>query len=486
MEVKAEENYCTSPTKSIDITEKSFEFDDKPNENSAIQIEHEISLEPSNKVDSNASVLFAKNTYEVLKGLFFRKYSVRFIDSDNDKENFVSVSKSILRLQWIGLILGTLLALIATIFVSLVIYNRNGELPIIYTPEVSNQNAQLGISIPHIALIYDDGSVYDVSTQPDISSSRGVLVKLPKSKSYFGYSDEFGSLYFINGDSSKSITQYNKALFSNGHHILERSKNHLIPNDQYISNGIRVGDKFWVWGNKDQNVLKGLNDIAVSCDNEDLDACKGTSIWYIKKKQWRRGPKIPKYLYEPWAATSLNRTAIIFVGRFDRPEDKSNLIDASKNSEDAFINETTPPFMSLIKEYTAVFDFENNIWQEYPSIFKDFPSNMVVSYSLACQFGKRTKSIYAYIHSWDINFENYITLHSYDMSTGSYEKWETLSHQKFSSIPNDVKMFVVGGLFYFTNNPLDNIENQNIQAEIQDGNGMPHYLVNAVSYLVYK
>ena len=416
-----------------------------------------------------------KNTYEVLQTIFFRNYTTRFIDSENEQENFVSKSKSIIRLQWIGIVLGIVLGFVATILTGTLMQYFNIDLPIIYTPEV--QKEQLGLGIPHIALIYGDGSVYDVSTQPDISPSRGKLIKLPKSESYFGYSDEHGSLYLMDGDLSKPITQYNKALFKSGHQKLEKSKNPLISDNHYFSNGIRVGDIIWTWGNKDPvDNLQMFNYGPVSCVDEDMNfdfnylkACQDTFIWYIKKKQWRRGPKIPKYLYDPWAATSINRTAILFVGRLNNP------------------NIPFHPIMSSIKEYTAVFDFEYKKWEEYPAVFQDFPSHLVISLSLVCEVTKLKKMVYAYIHSWewDGDHEDCIILQSYDMNLGIHGKWETLSRKDFSPVLSIVQMISIRGILYLTH-PIDDIENHEIQAEIQDEQGKPHYLVNAVAYLIYK
>ena len=49
----------------------------------------------------------------------------------------------------------------------------------------------------HLAMIFDDGQVYDISVKDKTLQDVNPLMKLPKSKQYFGYSDENGVLYFI-------------------------------------------------------------------------------------------------------------------------------------------------------------------------------------------------------------------------------------------------------------------------------------------------
>ena len=46
-------------------------------------------------------------------------------------------------------------------------------------------------------MIYDDGLVYDVSVTDESLQDINLLMKLPKSEQYFGYSDEKGVVYFI-------------------------------------------------------------------------------------------------------------------------------------------------------------------------------------------------------------------------------------------------------------------------------------------------
>ena len=67
--------------------------------------------------------------------------------------------------------------------------------------------------MPHVALIYEDGSVFDVSLEEDISPSKNLLIKLPDERNdgdnergnRFGYQDQMGSLYFLSSKNSSLV-----------------------------------------------------------------------------------------------------------------------------------------------------------------------------------------------------------------------------------------------------------------------------------------
>ena len=49
----------------------------------------------------------------------------------------------------------------------------------------------------HLAIIYDNGSVWDFSFEEKIPKIKEKLLKLPKSGGYYGFSDDRGILYFL-------------------------------------------------------------------------------------------------------------------------------------------------------------------------------------------------------------------------------------------------------------------------------------------------
>ena len=83
---------------------------------------------------------------------------------------------------------------------------------------------------------------------------RNHLFQLPKSKDYFGYSDDNGILYFIHSDAEKSITKYHKTFSKLGHKTVANSKrkeslSHLFPDDVYgYHYGVLLGKIFWTFG----------------------------------------------------------------------------------------------------------------------------------------------------------------------------------------------------------------------------------------------
>ena len=58
----------------------------------------------------------------------------------------------------------------------------------------------------HLAMIFDDGLVYDFSVKNRCLHNMNLLMKLPKSKQYFGYSDDNGVIYFIHSGTKQNIT----------------------------------------------------------------------------------------------------------------------------------------------------------------------------------------------------------------------------------------------------------------------------------------
>ena len=89
---------------------------------------------------------------------------------------------------------------------------------------------------------------------------RNHLFQLPKSKDYFGYSDENGILYFIHSDTEKSITKYHKSFSKMGHKTVAHSKRKQGPGQhvyEYLY-GVLLGKIFLAFGLKYER-SSGLN-----------------------------------------------------------------------------------------------------------------------------------------------------------------------------------------------------------------------------------
>ena len=105
-----------------------------------------------------------------------------------------------------------------------------------------------------MAIIYDNGRIWDFSFLNKTLVMRNYLFQLPKSEYYFGYSDENGILYFIHSDAEKSITKYHKSFSNLGHKTVAKSKRkegpgHLSPDLVYgYYYGALLGKSFWAFG----------------------------------------------------------------------------------------------------------------------------------------------------------------------------------------------------------------------------------------------
>ena len=140
-------------------------------------------------------------------------------------------------------------------------------------------------------MIFDDGQVYDFSVKDKTLQDGNPLMKLPKSKQYFGYSDENGVLYFIHSDvgNQKLITKFHKTFNNRGHMTVPKSKrsNTLLKEiddegRQYqYRHGVLMGHRFWTFGG--YNEINSLNQFFRSTQ---------TTIWSTKKQVWTKGPEV--------------------------------------------------------------------------------------------------------------------------------------------------------------------------------------------------
>jgi hypothetical protein len=113
----------------------------------------------------------------------------------------------------------------------------------------------------HMAIIYDNGKVWNFSFMNKTLVMRNHLFQLPKSMDYFGYSDENGILYFIHSDAEKSITKYHKSFSKLGHKTVANSKRkegpgYLFPYHVYgYHYGALLGKIFWAFGKYISNIV---------------------------------------------------------------------------------------------------------------------------------------------------------------------------------------------------------------------------------------
>ena len=143
------------------------------------------------------------------------------------------------------------LIFISTILTVVAYYIKKSTIPILFVPHITKADTQ-GYPVPHLALIYNDGRVVDMSLNESISPSRNDLLQLPKDEAYFGFSDQFGSLNLISSSLTRSITEVHP---DTGHQIVPNSIAVKKDEIEYINEmhgftqGVQFGNKFWVWGN---------------------------------------------------------------------------------------------------------------------------------------------------------------------------------------------------------------------------------------------
>ena len=196
-------------------------------------------------------------------------------------------------------------------------------------------------------MIFDDGQVYDFSVKDRTLQNVNPLMKLPKSKQYFGYSNENGVLYFIHSNvgNEKFITKFHKSFNNRGHMTVPKSKrsNTLMKEIEsegwpfQYRHGVLMGHRFWTFGGYDKFNLMNY-----------FFRSNKTTIWSTKKQVWIKGPEI--------ITSEYNNSTHFFYKSMDYASSIASVI-----------NSTT---IAMIGKNTFVcFDIETNKWTDYP----DFP-----------------------------------------------------------------------------------------------------------------
>ena len=218
--------------------------------------------------------------------------------------------------------------------------------------------------MPHLAILFDDGSVYDLSLEKKVSPSKEWILKLPKKDQYHGYSDQRGILYFVDGELKSPVIKYHKSINQEGHEIIPFNINNvksrlgiLGPIGMVFRCSVSVGNHFWLFGSTNiEHPIWIINTFTTNVE---------TAIWYKKKEKFGSGPDLPNFMTQnfvdktqKFCSTSLNSTHLMMFGFFN----KSN------------------------EGYTrvAIVDFYNQIWNdwnplpfEYDKLFQNCHASVV-------------------------------------------------------------------------------------------------------------
>ena len=179
-------------------------------------------------------------------------------------------------------------------------------------------------------MIFDEGLVYDFSVTDKNLHSMNLLMKLPKSKQYFGYSDDNGVIYFIHSNTKKPITKYHKSFNKKGHVVVNKSKKSkaLINKiESEYSYGVLMGNRFWTFvGYEILEFTSYYKNLVMNYDSHWMNYSNQTTIWSTKKQVWMQGPALITtsdtkdfFLYNSMEYTSsnatvINSTSIILIG----------------------------------------------------------------------------------------------------------------------------------------------------------------------------
>ena len=202
-----------------------------------------------------------------------------------------------------------------------------------------------------LALIFDEGNVLHFSINREGPKVKEMLLKLPKSINYFGYSDDKGILYFFHSDGRKPITKFHKSLNKEGHKTIDKSKRNDMENMEY-GNGLLIGIWFWAFGSFFQFNNFGLPQLANS--NVKNKLIFKTKIWSTKRSVWMKGPhligkdqeKISYSNFEELTGIALNRTTVMLVGG-----DVYNSLKGTNHRDKVF-----------------TLNIQNNVWTKYPDL----------------------------------------------------------------------------------------------------------------------
>ena len=335
--------------------------------------------------------------------------------------DIVSKEESEHRIEICGVFTGILLLIPATILTVLLCIAVFWKLqpPMVITPKLPNLPDKPTHNFPkqHVALIYHDGSVYDISLNENISPSKQLLLKLPKDKTYFGFANEQqGILNFISSTICRPITQ-----FKLKHSIIPNSKPKMVdPMHYHFTQGIEVGNMFWVWG------VDSTYQYTQVLSNPNPK----TFIYYWKRNTWKKGPRFfTPEIRGPWATTAINATAAMTV--FDANSDDVSRYDPMT---------------------TYVYNFELDSWIKYPKLKPILEEQELtqIAFSLTTLISKTARKVYLHaslLCFLELESSETRWLLSYDLKDGPNGVW-MVEHKGPRCVPKTSEGSIFSNKYY--------------------------------------
>ena len=241
----------------------------------------------------------------------------------------------------------------------------------------SSDTFNFGFSQPHLALVMENGSVWDIKSNDQFKTiSKSLLIQLPKYRDYHTFSTNNGVLNFVKDDLSSDIIQYGKSLNNPNHIKVKKSsvqfKDKVDPAffgydgkswaGLRFGHGIQVGSMFWL-------VSCGFAEYIVENPQHQDDPIikSSTMLWFSNKQRWRRGPdlQLSPESFRNLCSSSLNSTATMFVF-------------IGYNGVDHYVTKV------------AIFNFQFNIWTDIPNMKKKLQETYMTC-TMATLFSKQTR-----------------------------------------------------------------------------------------------
>ena len=242
----------------------------------------------------------------------------------------------------------------------------------------SSESFNFGFTQPHLALVLENGSVWDITSSDQFKTiEKKLLIQLPKSRDYHTFLTNNRVLNFVKDDISSNIIQYQKSLNNQNHITIKKSsvqfkdkinagfsdfsENNLLPGLSFsglsFRHGIQVGSMFWLI----------FSEYPFYNPTEPDPVSKSrTMLWFSNKQRWRRGPdlQLNPNSFNTFCSCSLNSTTILFV----------------------FIDNT---YARIAK--VAIFNFQLKAWTDIPKTKEVLQDVYYMTCAMATLFGKQTK-----------------------------------------------------------------------------------------------
>ena len=349
------------------------------------------------------------------------------LDILND-EDVISVEESEKRIQKIFISLYVILTLVAMVEIAILfprMLNQNKTIVLPFLKSAEKFTRQFPTL--HFALIDKNGKVTDKSTKENLSKSKGVLLNLPKTKTYLGYSDSKGVLFFIDGSFKKPVVRYHPEINNRGYDNLWLTQSKMdwaFGKEAHFSSGITVDSRFILMFLKPHNYNSG----------ECIKIQRFTEIWHKRKFRFYTGSKLPRDYYASLkpALVNLNKTHFMIVGFDECP--------------------TVPQWRTglngkLIEARTAIVNWHDKTWTRLPDLPLQEPVNLLGCQSTLMQDKKLNSKIYAACTE-GLNLPNShvktLYIYAYELKDEPFGQWSMEYKQEYSQtgMKNDLAVWM--------------------------------------------